>query len=1087
MARIYISSTFEDLQEYRAAAYKALRRLGHDVVAMEDYVACDERPLDRCLADVERCDFYIGIFAWRYGFVPPDGNPDRRSITELEYRKAEALRKPRFVFLVPETAPWPRKFVDTGEAEASLGALRRDLTLRRLGSFFQSDHELAELVSAAITRYEKGEDPEASRAVVAQVTLVPKSPYVEPPFPDTPYPLLQPYDHPATFGGRDREIEELERRVRMPQLVLCVHAPSGAGKSSLLRAGLLPRLRRQGYPVSLDWHPDESGVVAKIAAEWFNVPGGFDPKDDDLDGFLRLVAEARRGADDKPPIILLDQLDDALRRRDGGEDALARLGPLMAATARRLDHSRGYACRWVLCYRHEFHGTVAKWLEDVLHQARANGRKGLELVPYDLSGHDRVHGWVLPVMGTPQPGAVDGQEVAVTAFLQAIQKPLEQSRSEGARKESVRFEAEGARRLAEAFARARARDREQPLVPELQVVLSHLQSQARVSADGVRLVRVPANEEDLDREIDSALIAHVGRALDEAFPFEVDQDAPSQAKARVLIALRELADAQGLRGASVSRARLEAAIGTDARRILDKLASPAVRLVVVTHKASGVECGLSHDRLAHVITTIVDDPSVRADLQLDNRLVDLRRFVEQRTDLYLRSHDETALTVTEEQHALIQAAASALVWDDRQRKWWTECDGWFRTSRRFEESPQAGFAALLDLVRQPRDDLRGLHQRLRAASVPPDVFWFGPWRGGATSAEPVAIGEVLNVLERTWPAFVSGRQKRWESYRAVAYAIEEAIWYADQESGSDEVRQRGIALRHAVRDAWASHNRGANEPPRFRSDALFLPDEPLLGFVEIPERDRAVIGSDRQRDPQAYQDEHWPPDGQGTIELSTLYVARYPVTVAQFKTYVRDASPSLGFDEGLRRGPEHPMVYVSWHEALAYCRWLDAQLRDASFTPPTLRQCLGTGWQIGLSSEVEWEKGARGSDGRIFAWGSDIDADRCNYARAGVGGTSLVGAFPRGASPYGLHDMCGNVWEWTRSLWGEDRDLTRFKYPYRPMDGREDLDASNKVRRVVRGGSFFNFERLVRAAVRYSNDPDFRGNNVGFRVVVSRS
>ena len=79
MSRIYVSSTFSDLQDQREAVYRALRRLGHDVVAMEDYVASDQRPLDRCLDDVASSDVYIGIVAWRYGYVPPTGNPEAYS------------------------------------------------------------------------------------------------------------------------------------------------------------------------------------------------------------------------------------------------------------------------------------------------------------------------------------------------------------------------------------------------------------------------------------------------------------------------------------------------------------------------------------------------------------------------------------------------------------------------------------------------------------------------------------------------------------------------------------------------------------------------------------------------------------------------------------------------------------------------------------------------------------------------------------------------------------------------------------------------------------------------------------------------
>ena len=94
MAKIYLSSTFGDLKAYRETVYRTLRQMRHDVIAMEDYIATDIRPLDMCLTDVANSDLYVGIFAWRYGYIPPKVNPERKSITELEYRKAIELYKP---------------------------------------------------------------------------------------------------------------------------------------------------------------------------------------------------------------------------------------------------------------------------------------------------------------------------------------------------------------------------------------------------------------------------------------------------------------------------------------------------------------------------------------------------------------------------------------------------------------------------------------------------------------------------------------------------------------------------------------------------------------------------------------------------------------------------------------------------------------------------------------------------------------------------------------------------------------------------------------------------------------------------------
>jgi formylglycine-generating enzyme required for sulfatase activity len=163
---------------------------------------------------------------------------------------------------------------------------------------------------------------------------------------------------------------------------------------------------------------------------------------------------------------------------------------------------------------------------------------------------------------------------------------------------------------------------------------------------------------------------------------------------------------------------------------------------------------------------------------------------------------------------------------------------------------------------------------------------------------------------------------------------------------------------------------------------------------------------------------------------------------------------------------DHP-VKIARDDAMAYCRWLSEV----------------TGKPYRLPSEAEWEKGAWGSDGRIYPWGNRWDAERCNSWEGGGLYTTPVEAYSQGASPYGLLDMAGNVWEWTRSLWGK-YGLLSFKYPCDPADGREDLDAPYTDNRVVRGGGCTNIRRKVRCAYREGRDI---GLAHGFRVcVVSR-
>jgi Domain of unknown function (DUF4062) len=152
MTTIYLSSTYEDLKDYRSAVFEALRKAGYEVFAMEDYVATDSRPVEKCLADVARADIYVGPFAFRYGYVPPaaHGNSDSLSITEMEFRHAEKLRKLCLTFVVSDDAPWLPKFIDGIKGER-INQLREYLLTEKTASFFSSPHQLATLVQAAVT------------------------------------------------------------------------------------------------------------------------------------------------------------------------------------------------------------------------------------------------------------------------------------------------------------------------------------------------------------------------------------------------------------------------------------------------------------------------------------------------------------------------------------------------------------------------------------------------------------------------------------------------------------------------------------------------------------------------------------------------------------------------------------------------------------------------------------------------------------------------------------------------------------------------------------------------------------------------
>ncbi len=172
-------------------------------------------------------------------------------------------------------------------------------------------------------------------------------------------------------------------------------------------------------------------------------------------------------------------------------------------------------------------------------------------------------------------------------------------------------------------------------------------------------------------------------------------------------------------------------------------------------------------------------------------------------------------------------------------------------------------------------------------------------------------------------------------------------------------------------------------------------------------------------------------------------IGKYPVTNAQYRKFMEAAGgkSKWTFLEGREN---HPVVNVSWEDATAYCEWLSKTTKQPYRLP----------------TEQEWERAARGTDGREYPWGSDFDADKANTTEGGIGDTSPVGAYPNGASLTGTLDMSGNVWEWTAS----------------------NYDSSNKV---LRGGSFSSQAGFARCAIRLWDRPVYRGDLVGFRVAQS--
>jgi iron(II)-dependent oxidoreductase len=241
---------------------------------------------------------------------------------------------------------------------------------------------------------------------------------------------------------------------------------------------------------------------------------------------------------------------------------------------------------------------------------------------------------------------------------------------------------------------------------------------------------------------------------------------------------------------------------------------------------------------------------------------------------------------------------------------------------------------------------------------------------------------------------------------------------------------------------------------------------PFAGMVEIP---GGPFTMGRDDGPANEKPAH-------QISLPTFYIDRNLVTMAEFAIFVQakgtvgphgemyldvhDPDNRIRQQDGVwlpEKGAEqHPAGEVSWYGAMAYCQWRQKR----------------------LPSEAEWEKAARGTDARLYPWGNDMPRPDLAFFGAWRGATVPVGLYPKGASPYGVLDMAGQVWEWTISAYRP--------YPYNPADGREDLTAA--ATRVARGGSSSSSEAGLTATSRELISPGRQATGhayIGFRCVKS--
>ncbi len=1002
MAKIYISSTYQDLKAFREAVYRALRRMRHDVIAMEDYVATDQRPLDKCLADVADCDVYVGIFAWRYGYIPPGRD---KSITELEFRQTVKKKKTRLIFLLDEEAAWSPKLMDAvtrdGDGGERINTLRQELKRDYQVDFFKTPDDLAGKVSTAVSRWAQEQD-KATRPATPKIKvprdhaklrerylshLVDRYRYLDfrgmgvsdrvplrLPLIDMYVPLKARIELPEgetwarqlRLAGRqvtDEEAESIGHRLSEPTPVLdllheqdglIILGDPGAGKTTFLKYLALRLALGEGEGLGVG---GRLPVLLSLSA----YANALTSQDIPLNRFI-----ARYYDDLGIDIPVGPLLDEALAQ---GEALLLLDG---------LDEVRDLAQRHL----------VVKRVVDFFTFRREGGNK------FILTS--RVVGYreVRPIAeGLAECTLVDFEDEEITTFVEKWTAALERA----ARGDTAVADQEAARERDELLT-AVGRN---PGVRQLAANPLLLTILALMKRQGVTL---PERRVELYQKYVETLLKHwnLARGLDRPPSRDLDVVETMRVLAPLALWMHETSPGVGL----VKREAMQ--------RVLEEIY--ADREVPEPEQAAW---------------QFLADVREYAGLLLE-RGAGQYGFIHLTFQEYLAAV-AVALRGQRAVEPVVEALA-AHVGDDNWREVTLLTIGY------------------MGIVQQ-RDEAAGitLWELIQAAPGEP---------GQAT----VLAGE---AVVDAWPGGVT-RQCRQQVTQAL---LETMI--ADQ-----SVKP---TLRAASGDALARLG-----DPRFRAKAWYLPDEPLLGFVEVPagpflmgtqEEDIAGL-VERFGGKREYYEDEVP---QHPVDLPAYYIARYPVTLAQFRAFV-DASGYRPRDPDSLRGQDnHPVVRVTWYDARAYCDWLTEQLRGWTETPEPLAGLLQASqqgsrpWQVRLPTEAEWEKAARGTDARVFPWGDDPDANLANYYDTRMLTTNAVGCFPGGASVYGAQDLSGNVWEWCHSLYRP--------YPYRHEDGREDPEADGN--RVLRGGAFGSDQWHVRCASRYGLIPNGGGDFIGFRVVVA--
>ena len=1029
--KVFISSTGKDLADYREAAIAECNRLGLVPIGMEFFEAMGVGATQGSLAKLDEADVYVGIFAHRYGYIEDDYD---RSVTELEFDHAGERGLERLCFALDPKHPWPPDAIDFAHyAELAAFKVRMDKLIRNLFTDLPDfrlklHHALSEWLKKQAPTPAAADKPGA--AVPDPYALGLLSSY---------YRSIRQECAKLPLASVDPKFADPDSQLELPAVytALDVTTPPRETADDAKAAGERAWRLRLARAEEGERTPVLEGVAQGRAAHVVLLG---DPGSGKTTFVHYLAGRLAEGIAEGAP---LDDLPEPLRGRFPVRFVLREVGAripagtqrghagllweaLKADLGTRLGSDDAARVFPVLRGRLTEKGFFMLDGLDEVPETGERRRVVLEAIAELAASLPKT----VPVLVTGRPYAYADPKRRLAGFEVLLLAPLNAE-------QVATFVAHWYRAVtpvmgwAEQTAEARAGE----LTDVLQgrAYLADLASRplllTLIASLHTSRARLPEDRADLYEESVELLLHRWQRRLD-------DKDAEGHS-------LLDPGVAQAL---SLNDPTL--------RRGLERLAYE-------THARQG-QASERDDAPADIDRAQVLDVFAPL-LPRDYNALGLIEFLDQRAGLLAGRGDEVFAFV----------------------------------HRSFQE-----YLAACHLANT--GDL-GTSLRERVYADP--IWWREVFLLGVGKASQGGVGAALNVVNTLLP----------EAPAALG-TIADADWRAAVLAGQALVDLRlderaaehpaGQALQRRVR-AWlvrllADAPLPAREraeggdvlaalgDPRFDPERWYLPKAPLFGFVFVPP-DRFRMGSDPQQDAGAYEEEQPPHE----VTLPGYWMARWPVTVAQFRAFVESSRLGAHDEDALAGSDNHPVTFVSWHDAQAYCHWLDEQLKalaPARLTGEPADETERVFWEglakgklgVGLPSEAEWERAARGTDGRIYPWDGEADPERANYADTGIKGTTAVGCFPGGITPSGCEDMSGNVWEWTRSLWGEDWQKPEFGYPYDPDDRRrEDLAAPDSVLRVLRGGAFTAPQEGVRCAYRVRDGPDSRSHGIGFRVVVS--